>query len=288
MKLFINDLTVIDFSFLDAESGLIGDSLIVDIILEGDLNAESMVMDFSHAKKSIKHEIDKLADHVLIVPEQNSHIIVSHAGTTTEVAMLRKNGETQCFISGPQESFWLVQTDNINSRCLESQIEKHLLACLPQGVKDITITLRPESINGDSYHYSHGLKKHRGNCQRIAHGHRSAIRIFVDGERSHMWEQKWATRWNNAYLLSREDVVTVTTLSPRAVAYWHKGLTCSSWRSSQGYFEIMLCSEVVDILPCDTTVESLALFIRQSIEHGLPAAKIEVHAFEGVGKGAIA
>ncbi|MDH8024602.1 hypothetical protein QIG67_29120, partial [Klebsiella pneumoniae] len=24
-------------------------------------------MDFSHAKKSIKHEIDKLADHVLIV-----------------------------------------------------------------------------------------------------------------------------------------------------------------------------------------------------------------------------
>ncbi len=28
----------------------------------------------------------KLADHVLIVPEQNSHIIVSHAGTTTEVA----------------------------------------------------------------------------------------------------------------------------------------------------------------------------------------------------------
>lgn len=47
MKLFINDLTVMDFSFLDAESGLIGDSLIVDIILEGDLNAESMVMDLS-------------------------------------------------------------------------------------------------------------------------------------------------------------------------------------------------------------------------------------------------
>lgn len=51
-------------------------------------------------QKSIKHEIDKLADHVLIVPEQNSHIIVSHAGTTTEVAMLRKNGETQCLFPG--------------------------------------------------------------------------------------------------------------------------------------------------------------------------------------------
>ena len=39
MKLFINDLTVMDFSFLDAEAGLIGDSLIVDIILEGVLIA---------------------------------------------------------------------------------------------------------------------------------------------------------------------------------------------------------------------------------------------------------
>lgn len=55
MKLFINDLTVMDFSFLDAEAGLIGDSLIVDIILEGDLNAESMVMDFSHAKKKVSN-----------------------------------------------------------------------------------------------------------------------------------------------------------------------------------------------------------------------------------------
>ncbi|WP_354529546.1 hypothetical protein ABXJ23_00825 (plasmid) [Klebsiella pneumoniae] len=51
MKLFINDLTVMDFSFLDAEAGLIGDSLIVDIILEGDLNAESMVMDLLTCKK---------------------------------------------------------------------------------------------------------------------------------------------------------------------------------------------------------------------------------------------
>nr|QTX14858.1 6-carboxy-5,6,7,8-tetrahydropterin synthase [Klebsiella pneumoniae] len=40
--------------------------------------------------------------------------------------MLRKNGETQCFISGPQESFWLVRADNITSRCLESQIEKNI------------------------------------------------------------------------------------------------------------------------------------------------------------------
>lgn len=42
-------------------------------------------------QKSIKYEIDKLPDHVLIVPEQNSNIIACHAGTTMGVAMLRKN-----------------------------------------------------------------------------------------------------------------------------------------------------------------------------------------------------
>lgn len=288
MKIFINDLTVLDFSFIDTEAGVVGNSLIVDMILEGDMNAESMVMDFSHAKKSIKNEIDKLADHVLIVPEKNNHVMVSHTGTTTEVATLDNDGKVRCFISGPQESFFLVRSDKISDRCLESSIERHLLACLPQGVKGITITLRPESIQGESYHYSHGLKKHRGNCQRIAHGHRSAIRILIDGERSHRWEQQWAKRWNNAYLLSREDIVSVSELSPRAVAYWHEGMICSSYRSFQGYFEIMLGCEAVDILPYDTTVESLALFIRQSIERQLPAAKVEVHAFEGVGKGAIA
>nr|QTX14857.1 6-carboxy-5,6,7,8-tetrahydropterin synthase [Klebsiella pneumoniae] len=100
---------------------------------------------------------------------------------------------------------------------------------MPQGVKDITITLRPESISGDSYHYSHGLKKTpRKLPENSAWASLCDQNFFVDGERSHMWEQEWATRWNNAYLLSREDVVTVTTLSPRAVTYWHKGLTCSS------------------------------------------------------------
>lgn len=176
MKLFINDLTVMDFSFLDAEAGLIGDSLIVDIILEGELNAESMVMDFSHAKKTIKNEIDKLADHVLIVPEQNSHIIVSHAGTTTGVAMLRKNGETQCFISGPQESFWLVQADNITSRFLKSQIEKHLLAYLPQGVKDIAQAVDCFERQGEKFKSTRLMEIPADEPVTLCH-----LRQFTDG-----------------------------------------------------------------------------------------------------------
>ena len=60
--LFVDALTVIDFTYLHPTRWLVGESWIVDIELHGGLDAQGMVFDFGLVKKTLKHAIDHLAD----------------------------------------------------------------------------------------------------------------------------------------------------------------------------------------------------------------------------------
>ncbi len=73
MQLFVNDLTVMDFSYLCPERGMVGESWIVDVVLSGDLNEESMVLDFGKVKKQLKQLIDEYIDHKLLVPVEHEY-----------------------------------------------------------------------------------------------------------------------------------------------------------------------------------------------------------------------
>lgn len=282
MILFVKDLTVIDFSYLCSKRGALGESWIVDLELHGALNQESMVLDFSLVKKQVKAIIDDVLDHKLAVPTK-SDVVIAEQDSQTNLS-LTFNGH-QLNMSAPKQSYCFIDTNVIDEHAVITYLKSQILPKMPDNVKDIVLTLRPEKASGFYYHYSHGLKKHDGNCQRIVHGHRSLIEIEENGMKSPKLEKAWSSRWEDIYLVSEEDLISAAEL--KFIEAVQEGYH-SAYTATQGYFELSISKAVCDLLPCDSTVECIAEFIANSLKAAQPEHAYRVAAYEGVGKGAIA
>ena len=285
MKLFVRDLTVIDATYLDSIRGFVGESYQVDVILDGQLNEQSMILDFSLVKKQIKAIIDIEVDHKLLVPHAASCCTVNMEQQRTQVDYVLDD-KSIIQLKCPHQAYCLLEGEAITTSLLETYLEQVVLLKLPENVTGLSIKLRTEVISTPYYHYTHGLKKHDGNCQRIAHGHRSKIDIFINGIYSESWVAKWAERWADIYLASQEDVITSDELSfvaEKSAVPVH----CSAYHAPQGYFELIMPEKHCEVLDNDTTVEELARFICETIKQQEGDNTVMVYAYEGIGKGAI-
>ncbi len=293
MLLFVNDLTTLDFSYLCGERGIIGESLIVDVILDGDLNDHSMLLDFGLVKKKLKHLMDLHIDHKLLVPLLHPFTSTYQGSGHVWVDFNRPNNKS-IHLNCPEEAFALLKTTTINSQSIKDYLSVVIQNELPENISGLEIVLREEQINGAYYHYSHGLKKHNGNCQRIVHGHRSKIEIEIEGVRDEKLEQSWSKRWQDIYIGTQEDVVdnNLLDLSENAMQCITPGNSKNyigfSYQANQGKFELLMPVAECEVIDTDTTVECLAEFIVSQLKHNNSNTKFSVAAFEGVGKGAIA
>jgi len=285
MKLFVRGLTVIDASYLERSRGFVGESYQVDVELDGQLNDESMILDFSLVKKQIKAIIDAEVDHKLLVPHAYSLCSVAIEGERTQIDYALDD-KSIIQLRCPHQAFCLLESEEITTDLLETYLEQVILIKLPNNVKGLSIKLRPENITTPFYHYTHGLKKHNGNCQRIAHGHRSKIDIFINGEYSEEWVSKWAMRWTDIYLASESDVIDSMELS-FSVKETEYLTHSSAYHARQGYFELIMPASRCEVINSDTTVEELARFICETIKQEHQSDTITVYAYEGIGKGAI-
>jgi 6-pyruvoyl-tetrahydropterin synthase len=290
MQLFVNDLTVIDFSYLCKERGIVGESWIVDVLLDGSLNEQSMVLDFAIVKKQIKAIIDDAVDHKLLLPMQAEELILADSPHNKNHKTLDYNSDrASYYMQSPNCAFAQIDCLVINVAAVTKHLNTIIMAELPANVKGLTLVLRPENITTDYYHYTHGLKLHDGNCQRIAHGHRSKIQIFVDDERDVTLEAAWCQRWKDIYIASEADRVSANNIQLSALA--KNNLTPDhqyfSYTAPQGRFDIAVDCKVLDVVDCDSTVELLADFIVRQLKKELASKTVKVIAYEGVAKGAI-
>lgn len=281
MQLFVDNLTNVDFSFLDPVRGLLGETYLANIRLLGELDAQGMVCDFGTVKKLVRHWLDTELDHRLAVPARSPHISLKEDGDFIE---LRWNfGAAGEFLHtrSPRQAIALVDAEVLTPITIAQWCISRLKSLFPESVAQLELDFTQEEIPGASYHYSHGLKKHQGNCQRIAHGHRSRIDIWENGVKSPELEQQWAERWNDIYVGTRSDI------SAQPIIHGHAYYSFA-YVSQQGSFELTIPQRCCYLIDTDTTVELIARHFAQATAVQRPGSQIKVKAFEGINKGAIA
>jgi 6-pyruvoyl-tetrahydropterin synthase len=278
-KLFVNNLTIIDSSLLDQERGLVGESWRVDVELEGSLNSQGMVLDFADIKRQVKHTVDQHFDHKLLVPVTNPSCRITTSDGNSEIEFQLSSGGWIRHGS-PASAVTPVAADRIDSKTLTSAITEKLEPGLPDNIDSFQVILRHESTSDPSFHYSHGLKQHAGNCQRIAHGHRSRIEIYRNGERNRELERQWAELWRDIYIGSRSDLTGDFDFAG-------EGYLRFGYRSEHGEFRLELPKRRCYLIDSDSTVENLAQHIADSLKAQYPESIFQVRVYEGVDKGAI-
>jgi 6-pyruvoyl-tetrahydropterin synthase len=278
-KLFVNNLTIIDSSLLDQKRGVVGESWRVDVELEGSLNQQGMILDFSDIKQQVKQTIDQHFDHKLLIPVATSNCHIMQQGDTVEIEFQLDSG-TWIRHSSPASAVARIETAQINQQSLAAAILHQLTPNLPDNIADFRLRLHNEATSEPCFHYSHGLKQHSGNCQRIAHGHRSRIEVYQDGERNRELEGIWAQLWRDIYIGTTTDLSDEFTQDGEEYFRF-------AYQADHGNFKLELPKQLCYLVETDSTVENLAQHIADKLKAEHPDSSFQVRVYEGVDKGAI-
>ncbi len=283
--LFVDNLTVIDFAYLDQHRGILGESLILSLELFGELNEEGMLFDFSFVKKRIKSCVDSLVDHKLLVARQTPDLDIFQKDEQLELRLQNKHYAFEHI--SPSQAVCILEDEQVSVESIAHFLKLEIAKILPDNVSQLKLYLNHEQTDKPFYHYSHGLKKHFGDCQRIAHGHRSKIEVWQRSDASEEWlySQHWsmhiAQLWKDIYLATKEDLKAETKIAD--FDCWQ-----FEYQANQGEFKLTLPKSRCFLLETDTTIELIVDFLAAYLKQQAPLLEFKVKAFEGVDKGALA
>jgi 6-pyruvoyl-tetrahydropterin synthase len=278
VSLFLHNFTVLDFAILSAERGLEGMSFYVSAELDGELDEQGFIFDFGPAKRALKQVVDTALDHRLAVPALHPSL----KGTSTGFAF---NGLAY---DAPAEAVAMLEATEISLPLVEEFLAAEAMQEMPKNVKAVRISLTAEKRfdTEASFSYTHGLRLHNGNCQRLLHGHRNPIEVWVDGARDDKWERFLAKEWDGAHFtyaptLSNRAELDLP-LGRRAAA---AGTAWVEYESPQGFFRAAIPAEKIVLLDTEPSIENIARISAERLKsEGLKAGRVV--AYEGLNKGA--
>jgi 6-pyruvoyl-tetrahydropterin synthase len=284
--LFLNDFTILDAAIATPCFGPTGSSCYVSAELEGELDPQDFLLDFGPAKKILKALVDEAFDHKLILPA-TSALVKARPG---HYELRTSQGELFVYECSPA-SVALLPGEEASPALIEAELERLAREKLPANVKRARFRLRtePRFETEANFRYTHGLRFHEGNCQRLFHGHRNPVEVRLEGVRNPELERWLAAEWDNAHFVSQATLVNRAALDlplgERQKA--HTSTAVIEYSSSHGHFRGELPASRLVLTDCEPSIETLA-----RLAHGLVSRKIghgkglSVAAYEGLNKGA--
>lgn len=275
--LFLKDFTVLDFAFMHPTDGLTGESWYVSAELEGELNDQGFIFDFGPAKKALKSAVDKEFDHKFLFDE--SLAVPQETGL---------NFADRYFYSAPSESYASFPS-TLTLSYLEKALSEKIFSRMPHNVTALRITLREDARfkSEANFRYTHGLQLHEGNCQRLFHGHRNPVEVWVDGIRESKLEFDLAAYWNGAHFAQIDTVKNAKALGLQlGKRIKSEDLAEITYESPQGKFFAKIPASKLFMLATEPSIENIAragvVWLREQGIRGV----LKVVAYEGLNKGA--
>src|SRR5690606_5688990 len=138
MLLFVDQLTNVDFSYLHPSRGVLGETWLANIELEGDLDAQGMVCDFGIVKATTRRLLGELIDHRLLVPAASPSLTVKETPAGLDLRRRLADGQAidQC---SPPRCSTLVDCAEISPEQVASWCEAKLREQLPLTVESIRL-----------------------------------------------------------------------------------------------------------------------------------------------------
>ena len=289
-SIILNDLTCIDHAYIDSEGSIVGGSFLATVIVTGEVDTqEEVVIDFSTCKSRIKALIDDMHsgfDHKLwIMKSSNADVAVVPNGftVTTPMAKLHLDQMSLRYV----DCFYI-------QKSIGNRIAAYLEDCLNQDSAtkysiSVRLSIDVHALHGGDgckyFCYAHGLKNSSSyGCQNIAHGHLSYIQL-LNSEMQPIVNKHTEELLNNV-VCSLDNTYFVAESN---VSYKAAGVIGIKYDAcTRGEFSALFNTDhmQVKVLPVETTIEHLALYVKELCKDFPDDVKYIVVS-EGLTKGSI-
>lgn len=293
--IFLNNVTKIDCAMFDPSKGVFGQTWRIDVAITGPLANNGCVYDFSQLKGLVRQVLKSSVDHSLVIPI-NSQSVQYKGADKGESWVLRSRpskvgGDCEWQYRGPSGTVYPSRSVAVNRQVVEQEIQRLVRHRLPVEITQVTVSLlEEETAPTEAFiRYTHGIARHEGNCQRLFHGHRCRLQIFVGEERRPDLEHYVA----RDVLGSNVHIATPSQFRLGHVPTGTRGTTRElvtlAYEGSQGAFEAVLPADRVFVVANETSIECIAAELAKLVkrEEGT-ADRVRVICYEGIDKGAVA